>query len=375
MPWVNGQILTENGFREGSLEFAEEIITYISEMKSKQSLAEGLILPLFTNPHTHIGDSFIQEDLEGTIEEIVAPPHGLKHARLEQASDEEVVEGMRQSLDRMNASGVSNFVDFREGGVKGVSLLLNACLDSPVNPVVYGRPKSMEYDKEEVKALLKVVDGIGISSVQDWDGSVLEKLTKDVNISGRGFATHASESVRENIDTILDLKPRFLIHMIEANESDLERCADAGVPVVVCPRSNAHFEKVPPVAKMLSKGVDVMLGTDNAMLSSPSLFDEMRFLRQMTKQDPNITTGSILQMAMNSGKVLKGQSALSLKTGQPSEFLVLEWDGNKPERFIVERASEKHISFIARGRRLWARKDGHLKEESNWPKKDPRRQK
>ncbi|MEE9116593.1 MAG: nucleoside deaminase, partial [Thermoplasmata archaeon] len=115
MPWINGQILTEDGFREGSLEFDEEIITYISDLKSKQPLAEGLVLPLFVNPHTHIGDSFIREDLEGTIEDIVAPPNGLKHVRLEQASDEEVLEGMMQSLDRMNTAGISHFVDFREG--------------------------------------------------------------------------------------------------------------------------------------------------------------------------------------------------------------------------------------------------------------------
>lgn len=374
MPWINGQILTEDGFREGSLEFDEEIITYISDLKSKQPLAEGLVLPLFVNPHTHIGDSFIREDLEGTIEDIVAPPNGLKHVRLEQASDEEVLEGMMQSLDRMNTAGISHFVDFREGGMKGVSLLLNASLDSPVSPVVYGRPKATEYESQEMEALLKVVDGIGISSVEDWDRSSLEKLAKDVNISGKGFATHASERVREDIDTILGLNPRFLVHMIEAKGSDLERCADSDVPIVVCPRSNAHFGKAPPVAKMLSKGVEVMLGTDNAMFSSPSLFDEMRFLRQMTKKDPSITAGSILQMVFNSRKVLKGQPALSLKTGQPSEFLVLEWDGSRPENFIVERASEKSISIIARERRLWAKKDGHLKEESNWPRKDPRRQ-
>jgi cytosine/adenosine deaminase-related metal-dependent hydrolase len=374
MPWVNGQILTEDGFQEGSLEFDHDGISDISRQKAREPIAKGIVLPLFVNPHTHIGDSFIKEDLGGTIEEIVAPPDGLKHRRLEAASDEDVIGGMVKTLDIMDHAGVSQFVDFREGGVKGVSLLLKASLDSPISPVVYGRPHGQEYDKPEMDSLLKVVDGVGISSVSDWDSSVLDKIVQATKASGKGFATHASESVREDIDAILDLKPHFLVHMLEADKADLERCADAGIPIIICPRSNAHFGKAPPIAEMLSKGVEVLLGTDNAMFGSSSLFDEMRFLRQMTIRDAELTSGIVLGMVTGSRKVLKGQPALSLKIGQPSEFLVLEWDGHIPETFIVERASERDISVIVRERRLWTKKDGHLKEESNWQRKDPERQ-
>jgi cytosine/adenosine deaminase-related metal-dependent hydrolase len=373
MPWVNGQILTEEGFQEGSLEFDEVGIVDISRQKARDPLAKGVVVPLFVNPHTHIGDSFITNDLDGTIEDIVAPPDGLKHRLLEQASDEDVIQGMRQTLESMRDSGISHFVDFREGGVKGVSLLLNASLDSPVSPVIYGRPERLEYDKPEIESLLKVVDGVGISSTEDWDHSVLEKIRRDVKASGKGFATHASERIREDIDAILGLEPDFLVHMIEADESDFERCANAKVPIIVCPRSNAHYGKTPPISTMLSKGVDVMLGTDNAMLSSSSLFDEMRFLRQMTNTDSDLTSGTILRMTIDSRKVLKGQSSLSLKVGQPSDFLVLEWRGERPERFIVERASEKDISVIVRESRLWTKKSGRLKEEFDWPRKDRRR--
>jgi cytosine/adenosine deaminase-related metal-dependent hydrolase len=374
MPWVNGQILTQDGFQEGGLEFDHDGILDISRQKARDPIAEGLVLPLFVNPHTHIGDSFIKDDLGGTIEDIVAPPDGEKHRRLERASDEVVIEGMVETLERMNVSGLSHFVDFREGGVKGVSLLLNASLDSPICPVIFGRPERQEYDKDEMDSLLKVVDGIGISSVSDWDNSVLERIVQDVKASGKGFATHASESVREDIDDILNLEPDYVVHMLEADESDLERCADSGIPIIICPRSNAHFGKAPPIREMLSKGVKVLLGTDNAMFSSPSLFDEMRFLRQMTMQDPELTSDTILGMVTDSRKVLKGQPALSLEIGQPSEFLVLEWDGHKPETFIVERASERDISIIVRERRLWTKKDEHLKEESTWQRKDPERQ-
>lgn len=366
MPWINGQVLTDEGFLEGSLEFNEEEILDISSQKNGDPMIEGIVVPPFVNPHTHIGDSFIKGDLKGSIEEIVAPPDGLKHRLLEQTSDDEIVEGMKETLDSMENSGISHFVDFREGGVKGASLLFKAALEYPVSPIAYGRPVGMEYDREEMEALLKIVDGIGISSITDWESSSLEKIRGHVRTSGKGFALHASERVREDIDAVLGLDPDFIVHMLEATESDLERCADAGIPIVICPRSNAHYGKRPNLEAIAASGVEVMLGTDNAMFSSPSLFDEMRFVRQLSNGADDLTSGSVFQMALNSRKLLRAQSALTLGIGQPSEFLVLEWHGGNPENFIVERASERDISLVARGRRLWTRKNGELKEESDW---------
>ncbi len=370
MPWVNGQILTEEGFQEGGLEFDENEIVDISRQKSRDPLATGLVLPLLVNPHTHIGDSFIKNGLEGTIEEIVAPPDGLKHRLLAQASDEEVIAGMREAIELMTRSGVSHFVDFREGGLKGASLLYRALLDYPISSIVYGRPDNLEYDKREMRGLLRIVDGIGVSSILDWEESTLMKIMRDARSFGKGFAFHASERVREDIDSILDFEPDFVVHMVEASDSDLERCADSDVPVVVCPRSNAHYGKAPRLRKMLEVGIHVMLGTDNSMLNSTSIFDEMRFVSQMFRNRDGLTSSSILRMALNSRKVLKGQSGLSLKIGEPSELLVLEWSNGNPENFIVEKASEKDISVISRGRRLWTQKEGNLKEESDWPKKE-----
>ncbi len=369
MPTVDGQIFTEEGFFEGSLEFDEVEITHIARGASKDPLAKGIVLPLFVNPHTHIGDSFIKENLEGSIEEIVAPPDGLKHRLLEQAKDEEVVEGMRETLGVMTDAGLSHFVDFREGGVKGVSLLLKASLEFPVSPIIYGRPSGMEYDRREMEALLKVVDGIGISSATDWQPLELDKIRTHTRSSGKGFAFHASERVREDIDVVLGHEPDFLIHMLEATRSDLERCADANIPIVICPRSNSHYGKAPDLRTMVESGADLMLGTDNAMFSSPSILDEMRFLRQMSKKEPILNPSRIFGMAVSSRKLLKGQPVLALDSGQPPEFLVLEWDGSNPEKFIVERASEKRITVIARGTRLWTRKNGDLKEESDWQRR------
>src|SRR5207249_9142245 len=57
--------------------------------------------------------------------------------------------------------------------------------------------------------------------------------------------------LREEIDAVLDLSPAFLVHMLHATDADLERCADAHVPIVVCPRSNAFFGMTPDIPGML----------------------------------------------------------------------------------------------------------------------------
>jgi cytosine/adenosine deaminase-related metal-dependent hydrolase len=146
-----------------------------------------------------------------------------------------------------------------------------------ITPIILSRPSSMEYDKEEVNSLLNNSQGIGISAISDWDYSNLEKLATSAKERGKMFAIHASEWMREDIDAILDLNPDFLVHMVRATDDDLEIVADSRVPVVVCPRSNAFFSLRPNIDLMIDHGIQLMLGTDNAMLVSPKILDEARY--------------------------------------------------------------------------------------------------
>ena len=86
MDFVSGEILTEEGFKKGYIEFNKEKIIEIGEGNPPQKpICKGLIVPTFVNAHTHIGDSFIKEkgiDLPKNIEELVAPPDGFKHRLL-----------------------------------------------------------------------------------------------------------------------------------------------------------------------------------------------------------------------------------------------------------------------------------------------------
>ncbi|MFQ6127852.1 MAG: amidohydrolase family protein [Thermoplasmata archaeon] len=355
-------MLTEEGLKKGSIGFEYGLVQEFTERKVKNPIVRGIIMPTFVNAHTHIGDSFISEEVRGTLREIVAPPNGLKHRRLREARREEVVDSMRLTVEGMFEGGTTTFCDFREGGLNGISMLYESCLGLHVQPIVFGRPVDMIYDREEMVSLLRVVDGIGVSSISDWNYSHLQDISQAARSKGLQFALHASEGEREDIDLILDLKPSFLVHMTCATDSDLEICADNGIPVVICPRSNAFFGRLPDIPRMLRKKIKLMLGTDNAMISSPSIWDEMRFAYYVGKSRGSMRILNVLSMVFNSRKGLKGEAALGTTVGNKPDFMVLAPRNQIPRMKHILNASEKDISLVCIGEKMWKRQSSELIE-------------
>ncbi len=233
----------------------------------------GLQVALFpdvVNAHTHCADYGLRIPAGLSLEELVAPPDGLKHRYLREASSEEIMASMRRFDSDSKAHGSTAFVDFRENGVEGCRMLREACPDA----VILGRPVSPEFDPEEIDEILRYADGIGISSISDMPFGYIEEVADAVREKRAILGIHASERVREDIDLVLSLDPAFVVHMCEADDDDILKCAEAEVPIVVCPGSNAYFGKVPPLSRMSDLGADIALGTDNGMLREPDMAAE-----------------------------------------------------------------------------------------------------
>lgn len=234
------------------------------------------------NCHTHLGDAFIQlPRRQWGVEELVAPPDGYKHRRLREATPTEVRRGIEQALAVMRDCGTTHFIDFREGGVEGVRALRS--LAPPPQALILGRPERERHNEKEIDALLEIADGIGLSGIAEWKYEEVRAVAHQVHREGKLFAIHASEHRRENMQAILALRPSFLVHLCAATAEDLQMVADAGVPVVVCPRTNAFFGLRPPLEDMLERGIPVMLGTDNAMITPPDICQEMDYVRRHFK--------------------------------------------------------------------------------------------
>jgi cytosine/adenosine deaminase-related metal-dependent hydrolase len=331
MNYLQGEILTKDGFITGYLGFEQR--GGVTEVRKgtppEKPLAKGIVIPACVNAHTHIGDSFIRFKhltLPRSVKDLVAPPAGLKHRLLKQASEQEIHEGIQRSLQEMNLSGTSWFCDFREGGLIGIFQLKKAMKTCGITSVVLARPSRLTFEKEELDLLLQNSDGIGLSSISDWDASEIEKLAKHVNRKKKIFALHASEVDREDIDRILDLHPNLLVHMIAATKSDLDRVHDANIPIVVCPRSYLFFGLNSNLALMKETGVTLLLGTDNAMINTPDVIEEVRVLRK---------TGVFTLEELLTTVTYTPRKALNLddciQAGNLSErFIVLERDSLKP---------------------------------------------
>jgi len=338
MDYVSGEILTESGFKRGYFGFENrKIVETGSGVPPKKPLCDGFIVPTLINAHTHIGDSFIRKkniDLPRNIEELVAPPHGLKHRLLHEASSDEITTGMKESIDEMANAGVSAFCDFRENGITGVDQLTAAVKQSQISSVILSRPKELNYDADEVEQLLNNSQGIGISSISDWKYSELEKVTKHAKKRKKMFALHVSERVREDIDCILDLHPDFLVHMIMATESDLTRVKENNIPVVVCPRSNAFFGLKPDIKLMKHVGIDLMVGTDNAMLHSPNILDEIIYLKT---QPQGLSTEELLIMITYAPRKALNLDDCILGPNSPADFVVLDKKSLRPLYISVNK--------------------------------------
>lgn len=256
---------------------------------------DSIVCPTFLNGHTHIGDSIIKDEGYGlSLGEMVKPPNGVKHKALANAEDGEIIDAMKKSMWDMFESGTTHFIDYREGGIKGVELLRKASKNLPVTPVILGRDDSfygqnpdLRKVKIAIRKLLKLADGIALSGFGEISDEVASLITSECRKAGKISSIHVAESMHLQDDSLSDFNKteiqrgvdadfNQLVHCTNPRNNDLELIKNSNV--VVCPRANATLNVgVAPLNEMFSKGIKPLLGSDNLMLNSPNLFRELEF--------------------------------------------------------------------------------------------------
>lgn len=325
---VEGTVLRGPEFEpvEGRVVCEDGRITAVEEAPVE---SDRIVVPAFINAHTHIGDSIAKEAGRGlTLEELVAPPDGLKHRLLRESSREAMVAAIERSIRFMHAGGVSAFVDFREGGADGVSVLREAASGLPVDAFAMGRDEL---------AALEVGDGYGASGAADAEFAPEREAAREAD---KPFGIHAGENRTDDIEPALDLEPDYLVHMVNAGSNHLDRVEREEIPVVVCPRANLVTSVgVPPIEELVER-TTVALGTDNVMLNSPSMFREMEFAAKLTDLD----APDVLAMATRAGAKLMDLNAGTIEPDREARLLVLDGDSDNlsrvrdPVRAVVRRA-------------------------------------
>ena len=349
------------------------------ESNSKEDIfdCEGLLLiPGFINSHTHIADSIGKDvALNGTVNQKIHPMFGIKSKILKNTSKENLSIFMKNTCHSMIRKGITTFVDFREGGLDGATLLKKVSSDTPIRSIILGRldfhqntseiKKNSPFPVEKIRelpSLVKTCDGIGISGANEHSTSVLTSYSKTKKLR----AIHSSETqesvskskrITGKSETLraLSVKPDFLIHMTHASKSDLQAVSKKTRGIVMCPRANSSLaEGIPDIQKMENAGCLLALGTDNVMINSPDMFREMDFLWKVTMgiKKKRIDPKNILKMAtVNGGKILKKDIG-TIQNKKIADCIFLDKHAldlepmHNPHASIVHRASESTIKAV-----------------------------
>ncbi len=310
-----------------------------------------IICPAFINAHIHIGDSIVKDVGDGlSIKQLVEPPNGLKHQKLNEASDSQIVESMHETAKEMLYSGISTFIDFREGGIKGIELLKKAIYDLPINACILGRSDKY-YDSTTTpnearlitRELLQHCDGIGLSGVEDVDSEIMLQIAEVCNQEGKLAMIHVAEyydlqeqSVQMTNQTEVEraLRAGFtnLVHVTYPIMQDLTLLSSTSPCIIACPRSNGMLSVgVPPVSAYVEEQIDVALGTDNVMFNKPDMFREMEYTLKAVRGSykNKITAHDVLKMATINGFKILGKD-ISIQEGNISDILVIRQKSEDP---------------------------------------------
>lgn len=280
---VEGAILDADGPRRAYVRLRGGRVIEVGQIgtdstRGRERRIHGIVIPSPVNGHTHLGDAVsTREPPTGPLARLVHAPHGYKFRLLSSTPRAAKVRGIRDALARMARAGVAVTIDFREEGLEGIRLFRDAARGSPVRVLALGRPLRRPIDPNELREVLRAGDGIGLSSSRDESLDTRRAVARACRSAGKRYGLHASEAVREPPEGYLDPRPDLLVHLARASADDLQAVRDAKVTVTVCPRSNALFGRQPDLRTMERLGIAVMLGTDNAMFHSPSIWRELEF--------------------------------------------------------------------------------------------------
>ncbi|SFL34364.1 Cytosine/adenosine deaminase [Methanobrevibacter olleyae] len=331
-----------------------------------------IISPRFINAHSHIGDSIIKDEWDGlSLDEVVKPPNGIKHIALESASDDELIDSMRESMWDMYNLGISHFIDYREGGLEGVKLLKKASEGIPITPIVlardssfYGEDANYHQVKVASRKLLKHADGIGLSGFGEIDTTVAEIICEKCEASGKISSIHVAENENNQFISLektnktepqraFDAGFNQVVHMTNPKEDDISKLSKSNSSLTICPRSNAALAVgIIPLFDILKTGVKPLIGSDNVMINRPNLFREMEFTLKIIKglSKNYIAPIEILKMATTnlclntslSSKIHKSYIA----EGQKAEFMIVNQKSNNPYLSLINRTEANDIVDI-----------------------------
>jgi len=322
----------------------------ITILKENQNL---LMIPGLINSHVHIVDNFAKEmGFNKDLIDVVSPPNGLKHRLLNYTPNTVKKEGILQAVVEMLSTGITCFIDFREGGSEGVKFLRNTLKETFINHMIFGR----FLNSDDIENVFNISHGIGLSSYKKTSIIDKEKLRYYKNKFKKLVSCHHAEVKRdEDIlneivnDNLIDI----IVHGTQFTVDDLKLIKSKNIALVLCPRSNGYFGVgFPPIIDILRLKIPISIGTDNLMVNNTDLFEELRYLyrisRVLGKSSTNIELDAkemLKMITINAAKTFRLEKIMgSIEIGKNADFSLI--DLNHSNFFSNEIYSNNIFSLI-----------------------------
>jgi 5-methylthioadenosine/S-adenosylhomocysteine deaminase len=258
-----------------------------------------VVLPGFVNAHVHGANTLLRGTAEsGRFD------HWLKQQLwpLEQRwlDAEYVRDGTELAIADMLTSGTTCFADmhlFPEIVAQtAADTTIRACIASPI--IDASTPWAGSTDEYFDKGLRLhdeyrndplittmlapyaawAVGDATLARVQRLADELELPITMHVNEASADTAAHGERTIAR-LERLGLLSPLLTaIHMVHANEDDLERASRGGISVAHCPQSNLKLGNgIAPLAAFREAGLNVALGTDGAASNNDlDMIDELR---------------------------------------------------------------------------------------------------
>ncbi|MEA4846438.1 MAG: amidohydrolase [Clostridiaceae bacterium] len=362
----NAQIITLNKdddvIPEGSIGIRDNKIDYIGDGMdgleagySKVIDCKGrTVMPGFANAHNHLAMTMFRnyaDDMK-LMDWLFTKIFPLEDKLTEDA----VYWGSLLAMVEMIKGGTTAFSDmyfFMESTARAVS---ESGMRAVLSRGLQGESGEEELDyrlKENIelfekyhnshKGRIKVM--LGPHSIYTCSEAYLRKVAVKSREQGISVQIHLSETkgeVRNCIEKFGRSPVKYLedlgllndktvaAHCVAVDDADIEILASHEVNVVHNPGSNMKLASgTAPVAKMLSKGINVCLGTDGASSNNNlDMLEEMRLAAYMQKiltDDPTaLPVDEVMRMATSGGaRALGFENVGSLETGKAADIIVL----------------------------------------------------
>ena len=210
------------------------------------------------------------------------------------------------------------------------------------------------FDREQMASLLFGPVGFPSSSFE-----LMERAAESARQLGLKIHSHLAETlVNDRLARNLGFRGEFgeleargffggdviVAHAVHVDSYVVDSMAKYGVSVAHCPSSNAKLGNgVAPVVEMLSKGVNVGLGTDGAASNdSESLLYEMKnavLLQRGVAAGTVLSSQDVLDMAtVNAASALGRDDLGSIEVGKRGDIVILDLDkpGLRPYSNVLD---------------------------------------